>query len=161
MGMFENDPLLGNRPSLEQLERQNEVCAQRLQELRNMPVHSAPQKTSTPLWDEIDKVVSSLNEQEKAVLENNTEYYENSVAIQGMVNAEILSLVKGRVESSREGRDILERQLSLVRRMSKEAREETAKRDALFREYITQHGDKTWQEFVDMKNGKPSKRRQA
>lgn len=67
MGIFENDPLLGNRPSLEQLERQNEMYAQKLQELRNMPVHSVSQQqgTSTPLWDEIDKIVSSLNEQEK------------------------------------------------------------------------------------------------
>lgn len=84
MGMFENDPLLGNRPSLEQLERQNEMYAQKLQELRNMPVQPVPghQRTSTPLWDEIDKIVSSLNEQEKSVLVNNKEYYENSVAIQ-------------------------------------------------------------------------------
>ena len=51
MGIFENDPLLGNRPSLEQLERQNEMYAQKLQELRNMPVHSVSQQqgTSTPL----------------------------------------------------------------------------------------------------------------
>ena len=39
MGIFENDPLLGNRPSLEQLERQNEMYAQKLQEL---PKNSNP-----------------------------------------------------------------------------------------------------------------------
>lgn len=160
MGMFENDPLLGNRPSLEQLERQNEMYAQKLQELRNMPVQSVPghQRTSTPLWDEIDKIVSSLNEQEKSVLVNNKEYYENSVAIQEMVNAEILMLVKGRIEASPEGKAILEQQLSFVKRMSRAAKEETAKRDALFREYMTEHSDMTWQEFIDMKNGKPKKK---
>ena len=160
MGMFENDPLLGNRPSLEQLERQNEMYAQKLQELRNMPVQPIPghQRTSTPLWDEIDKIVSSLNEQEKSVLVNNKEYYENSVAIQEMVNAEILMLVKGRIESSPEGKAILEQQLSFVKRMSRAAKEEPAKRDALFREYMTEHSDMTWQEFIDMKNGKPKKK---
>ena len=128
MGIFENDPLLGNRPSLEQLERQNEMYAQKLQELRNMPVHSVSQQqgTSTPLWDEIDKIVSSLNEQEKTVLVNNKEYYENSVAIQEMVNAEILILVKGRIEASPEGKAILEQQLSFVKKMSRAAKEETA-----------------------------------
>lgn len=158
--MFENDPLLGNRRSLEQLERQNEMYAQKLQDLKNMPIHNAPQRSSTPLWDEIDKIVSSLNEQEKAVLTNNKEYYENSVAIQEMVNAEILTLVKGRIEASPDGKAILEQQLSFVKRMSKAAKEETAKRDAMFREYMTEYSNMTWQEFIDMKNGKQKGKKQ-
>lgn len=161
MRSFENDPLLGigSRPSLEQLETQNEMYAQKLQELKNMQVHSTQHRsTYTPIWDEIDKIVSALNEQEKAVLENNREYYENSVAIQGMVNAEILALVKGRIESSPDGKAILEQQLAFVRRMSKAAKEETAKRDSLFREYMTEYSDMTWKEFIDMKNGKGSKK---
>ena len=153
------------RAALKQIVRTGEPAdafeaAQKLQELRNMPVHSVSQQqgTSTPLWDEIDKIVSSLNEQEKTVLVNNKEYYENSVAIQEMVNAEILILVKGRIEASPEGKAILEQQLSFVKKMSRAAKEETAKRDALFREYMTEHSDMTWQEFIDMKNGKPKKK---
>lgn len=153
MGMFEDDPLLGNRATLDQLAQQNEIYSQKLQELQKMPLHQS-QRTSTPIWDEIDKIVSSLNEQEKAVLINNKEYYENSVAIQEMVNSEILLLVKGRIESSPEGKTILEQQLSFVKRTSKVAKEETARRDALFREYVTEHSNMTWQEFMDMKNGK-------
>lgn len=160
MGMFENDPLLGNHASLEQLERQNEMYAQKLQELKNVSVHPAQQRSMTPIWDEIDKIVSSLNEQEKAALENNREYYENSVAIQEMVNAEILLLVKGRIESSPEGKAILEQQLSFVKRTSKAAKEETARRDALFREYVTEHSDMTWQEFMGMKSGRQKDRKQ-
>lgn len=81
--------------------------------------------------------------------------YDNSMAIQEMVNAELLLLVKGRIEASAEGKAILEQQLSFVRRTSKTAKEETARRDALFREYVTEHSDMTWQEFIDWKNGKP------
>lgn len=152
--MFENDPLLANRSSLEQLERQNTMYEQKLQELQKMSVHTSQTRTSTPVWDEIDKIVSSLNEQEKSVLENNREYYDNSVAIQQMVNAEILSLVKWRIETSTEGKRILEQQLAFVKRTAKSAKEETAKRDALFREYITEYSSMTWQEFIDIKNGK-------
>lgn len=154
MSIYGNDPLLGERTSLEQLERQNEMYAQKIQELQKVHVHGATQqRTSTPIWDEIDKIVSSLNDQEKAVLEHNRDYYENSMAIQGMVNAEILSLVRGNIEASADGKAVLEQQLSLVRRMSKAAKEETAQRDALFREYITEHSDMTWQEFINMKKG--------
>lgn len=147
MGMFENDPLLGRHASLEQLEQQNEMYAQKLQELKNVRFQPAQQRSSTPIWDEIDKIVTSLNEQEKTMLENSREYYENSIAIQQMVNAEIILLVKDRIEASPDGKAILEQQLALVRKMAKSVREETAKRDALFREYMTEYSDMTWQDF--------------
>lgn len=154
--MFENDPLLANRPSLEELTRENEAYQQKLQSLQQMP-KTAMQRSTTPIWDEIDRIVSSLNDQEKSILQNNKEYYDNSIAIQEMVNAELILLVKGRIESSAEGKAVLEQQLSLVRRTSKIAKEETARRDALFREYVTEHSDMTWQEFMDMKTGKVPK----
>ncbi|MCS3159529.1 hypothetical protein [Phocaeicola dorei] len=160
MGMFESDPLLSAGRSLERLTQENEAYTQKLQELKQVPGITSPQRvsTSTPIWDEIDRIVSSLNDQERAVLNNNKEYYDNSMAIQEMVNSEVLLLVKGRIEGSVEGKAILEQQLSFVRRTSKIAKEETARRDALFREYVTEHGDMTWQEFIDWKNGKPQQK---
>ena len=158
--MFESDPLLSAGRSLERLTQENEAYTQKLQELKQVPGITSPQRvsTSTPIWDEIDRIVSSLNDQERAVLNNNKEYYDNSMAIQEMVNSEVLLLVKGRIEGSVEGKAILEQQLSFVRRTSKIAQEETARRDALFREYVTEHGDMTWQEFIDWKNGKPQQK---
>lgn len=158
--MFESDPLLSTGRSLERLAQENEAYTQKLQELKQVPGITSPQRvsTSTPIWDEIDRIVSSLNDQERAVLNNNKEYYDNSMAIQEMINSEVLLLVKGRIEGSVEGKAILEQQLSFVRRTSKIAKEETARRDALFREYVTEHGDMTWQEFIDWKNGKPQQK---
>ena len=158
--MFESDPLLSAGRSLERLTQENEAYTQKLQELKQVPGITSPQRvsTSTPIWDEIDRIVSSLNDQERAVLNNNKEYYDNSMAIQEMVNSEVLLLVKGRIEGSVEGKAILEQQLSFVRRTSNIAKEETARRDALFREYVTEHGDMTWQEFIDWKNGKPQQK---
>ena len=158
--MFESDPLLSTGRSFERLAQENEAYTQKLQELKQVPGITSPQRvsTSTPIWDEIDRIVSSLNDQERAVLNNNKEYYDNSMAIQEMVNSEVLLLVKGRIEGSVEGKAILEQQLSFVRRTSKIAKEETARRDALFREYVTEHGDMTWQEFIDWKNGKPQQK---
>lgn len=157
MGMFESDPLLSTGKSLERLAQENEAYTQKLQELKQIPGITSSQRVSTPtpIWDEIDRIVSSLNDQERAVLNNNKEYYDNSMAIQEMVNSELLLLVKGRIEASAEGKVVLEQQLSFVRRTSKIAKEETARRDALFREYVTEHGDMTWKEFIDWKEGKP------
>ena len=155
LNMFENDPLLTSGRNLEQLAQENEMYQQKLQALQQFPKTQPVQHTATPVWDEIDRIVSSLNDQERGILSNNKEYYDNSMAIQEMVNAELLLLVKGRIEASAEGKAIMEQQLSFVRRTSKTAKEETARRDALFREYVTEHSDMTWQEFIDWKNGKP------
>lgn len=155
-----NHPLLSTGRSLESLAQENEAYTQKLQALKQIPGITQQQRVSTPtpIWDEIDRIVSSLNDQERAVLNNNKEYYDNSMAIQEMVNSEVLLLVKGRIEGSAEGKAVLEQQLSFVRRTSKIAKEETARRDALFREYVTEHSDMTWQEFIDWKNGKPQQK---
>lgn len=152
IGLPQNDPLLSPGKSLEQMERENEMFQQKLQTFQQMP--KAAQRSSTPVWDEIDRIVSGLSDQELAVMNNDREYYDNSMTIQGMVNTEILALVRGRIESSAEGKAVLEQQLAFVRRMAKTAREETAKRDAMLREYMTEYSHLTWQEFIDMKNGK-------
>ena len=49
--MFENDPLLGNRPSIEQLAHENEMIQQKLQTLQQMPTTPTAQRTNTPIWD--------------------------------------------------------------------------------------------------------------
>ena len=108
MSMFENDPLLSTGRSMDQLAKENEMYQQKLQALQQLPKSQSVQRTETPIWDEIDRIVSSLNEQERSILNNNKEYYDNSMAIQEMVNAELILLVKGRIESSAEGKAVLE-----------------------------------------------------
>lgn len=82
MGMFESDPLLSTGRSLESLAQENEAYTQKLQALKQIPGITQQQRVSTPtpIWDEIDRIVSSLNDQERAVLNNNKEYYDNSMA---------------------------------------------------------------------------------
>ena len=76
------------------------------------------------------------------------------MAIQEMVNVELVRLVRDRIEKSPEGSEVLNRQLSFVKRAVKTAKEETARRDALLNEYMTQYSDMTFKEFMEMKSGK-------
>lgn len=59
--MFENDPLLTSGRNLEQLAQENEMYQQKLQALQQFPKTQPVQHTATPVWDEIDRIVSSLN----------------------------------------------------------------------------------------------------
>ena len=152
--MFENDPLLGNRPSIEQLAHENEIIQQKLQTLQQMPTTPTAQRSNTPVWDEIDRITSSLSDQERNFLQSSQEFQENSMAIQEMVNIELVRLVRDRIEKSPEGNEVLNRQLSFMKRAVKTAKEETARRDALLNEYMTQYSDMTFKEFMEMKSGR-------
>ena len=58
------------------------------------------------------------------------------------------------VENTKDGKDALDKHLTLLKRLVKSAKDEADQRDALMNEYITQYSDMTWQEFINMKNGK-------
>jgi hypothetical protein len=96
--MFENDPLLGSRPSIEQLAHENEMIQQKLQTLQQMPTTPTAQRSNTPIWDEIDRITSPLSDQEHNFLQSSQEFQENSMAIQEMVNVELVRLVRDRIE---------------------------------------------------------------
>lgn len=146
------DPLLQQRSyTLPELGKEQEILQQKMADIRR--TYPQAQQPVTPIWDEIERVTSTLSDQEMGFLSNNQEFMDNSMAIQEMINGEILSLVRSRIEQSPEGKEILERQLNLVKKQAKTAKEETARRDALLNEYMTHHSDKTFDEFLRYKRG--------
>lgn len=156
--MFETDPLLKGRDydNIERLMHENEAVQRQIKAFGQ----NAANRSQTPIWDEIDRIVSSLSSQEAAYLNSSDEFMENSTAIQELVNAEILAIVRARIEQSDEGHAILERQLAFVKKASRAAKEQQAQRDALLNEYMTQYSDMTFNEFMEMKNGKRPKKQQ-
>lgn len=155
---FGYDPLLGHRqydiPQLEQELEQKQI------QLAEMKRNNAQfqQQSSTPVWDEIDKITSSLNDKEFDFLQNNKEFEESSATIQAILQREYLRIMRPIVENTKDGKDALDKHLTLLKRIQKTARDEASKRDALMNEYIMQYSHLTWQEFIDFKNGKQPKK---
>ena len=56
--------------------------------------------------------------------------------------------------NTKDGKDALDKHLTLLKRIQKTAKDEANKKEALMNEYIMQYSHLTWQEFIDMKNGK-------
>ena len=75
--------------------------------------------------------------------------------IQEMVNAEILNLVKPRIESNPEGKQLLQTQLSLVKKMKPKIVEDTNREVELFRrfrEFSKTNPDTTYEDFLKHMN---------
>ena len=152
------DPLLGGRNyDLPQLEQQQEMLKQKWAELhQTMQTTATPQKS--PVWDEIDSIVDGMTDAEKQCLAQNQEYQDSSNAIQQILQREIMRAMKPVVESTKDGKAALESHLILLRKAQKEAKDEASQREAMMNDYIMNHSDKTWAEYIELKKNKLKKK---
>lgn len=153
--MLGNDPLLQSRNyGLTEMDREQDMLKQKLEDLQKRQYPQ--QHAAAPTWDEIDRITSALSEKEFNFLKSNQEFQDSSVAIQQILQNEYMRIMRPVVESTKEGKDALDKHLTLLKRLVKSAKDEADHRDALMNEYITQYSNLTWQEFIDMQTKKQS-----
>ena len=96
-----------------------------------------------------------MSDKEFDFLQNNQEFQESSINIQQILQREYMRIMRPIVENNtKDGKDALDKHLTLLKRIQKTAKDEANKKEALMNEYIMQYSHLTWQEFIDMKNGK-------
>lgn len=152
------DPLLGSSiignsldEQLQMIERykQNlEVAKQLKQQTQVVQQPIAVQKL---IWDDIDAEIEPMTNEQKSKLLQDEDYVETYTKIQSMVNSEILNLVKGRIENTPEGKELLSHQLKIVKRLKNKIIDETNREMEMFRkfrEFSKQHPEVTYEEFI-------------
>jgi hypothetical protein len=148
------DPLLNSPNSLnieEQL-RQLEMRKQTLESMKQLTPQTMPVAT---IWNEIDAEVKVLTSEQLQKLFENEDYVRIYTRIQDLVNNEILNLVKPRIENTSEGKQLLQEQLSLVKKMKPKIVEDTNRDMELFRrfrEFSKTNPDITYEEFIKQMN---------
>lgn len=123
-----------------------EAYRNKLRQLQNM---SQPKKKL--VWDEIDAEVIPMTEEQKMKLYSDEDYVTVYNQLQNIVQAELLNLVKEKIESTSEGKDLLERQLKIVRKLKGKIIDETNREMELFRkfkEFSKTNPGITYEEFV-------------
>jgi hypothetical protein len=147
------DPLLGNQGfNIEEQLRQLEMRRQSLESMKQLNTQAIP--TST-IWNEIDTEVKVLSQEQLQKLFENEEYVTIYTRIQELVNNEILNLVKPRIENTPEGKQLLQTQLNLVKKMKPKIVEDTNREVELFRrfrEFSKTNPDVTYEEFLKQLN---------
>lgn len=152
--MVNYDPLLsdGGQFGLPELEKENEAMRQRIADMRQQGYKR--EQPQAPVWDEIDRITSSLSDKEYRYLQGNEDFRASSETVNGILQREYMRVMRPVVERTKDGKEALEQHLALLKRLVKNVKNEADKRDALFDEYIREHSDMTWQEFMAMKNGR-------
>lgn len=150
------DPLLGSSVvgnSLdEQLQliekyKQNLEAAKQLRQ-QAQPIQQSAQKL---IWDEVDAEITPMTDEQKAMLLQNEDYVDTYTKIQTMVQNEILNLVKGRIESTPEGKELLQSQLKIVKKLKGKIIQETNREMEMFRkfrEFSKTNPEVTYEEFI-------------
>jgi hypothetical protein len=147
------DPLLGSSMLGNNIEEQLQLLdryRQNLENAKNMKqqIQQAPQRL---IWDEIDLELQPMSDEQKSVLFQNEEYVETYTRIQGLVNAEILNLVKAKIESTQEGNELLRNQLKILRKLKGKIIEDTNREMEMFRrfkEFSKHNPEMTYDEFI-------------
>jgi hypothetical protein len=148
------DPLLTTQGyNIEEQLRQLELRRQSLESLKQLNPQAMP--NSSIIWNEIDSEVKVLSNEQLQKLFENEDYVRIYSRIQELVNTEILNLVKPRIESSPEGKQLLQEQLNIVRRMKPKIVEDSNREVELFRrfrEFSKTNPDVTYDDFLKQMN---------
>ena len=137
-----SDPLLGTGNINDQLQRLRnyETELMRMQQMS---------KNST-IWNAIDSEMETLTDAQKQRFFEDEEYRELTLALENMVQIELLNSVKNKIESTEKGKSILEKQLVIVRRLKKKIVQDTDNEIAIFnkfREISKDNPNLTYDEF--------------
>ena len=158
-----SDPLLGVQPNyfksggveeeLARIQAMQQQLDQKKLDIANARQNiSGTQQTSrTPIWDEIDKIVSDLSDSDLDYLNSNEEYQKSNQVVMAILQREQLRMMRPIVEGTKDGKEALEAHLSLVKKLRKEAANESDKAMSLFKEYTEHYADMPYAEFLKMK----------
>ena len=146
-----SDPLLGSSMIGNSIDEQLQLLEKYKQNLEAARQLKAVKPQEKFIWDDIDAEVEPMTDEQKNRLAQDEEYAGNYNILQQMVQAEILNLVKGRIESSPKGKEILEKQLKIVRKLKGKIISETNREMDIFnrfKENSKSHPDTTYEEFI-------------
>lgn len=126
--------LQSQKQAINEAYRRNAVAAANNGVVQNQQV-IPQQPVNQGIWDAINAEIAPLTQEQQNMLLTNQDYVTNYNALQSMVQAEVLNLVRGKIEASEEGKHLLEEQLKLVKLLKSKIVEVTNKEMELFKAF--------------------------
>ena len=127
-----------------------EAYRQRLKQLKDsQQIQAQPQRSY--IWDQIDSEINPMSTEQRNRLLQNPEYMEVYNELQVMVQTELLNLVKAKIENTERGKDLLNKQLKIVKKLKNKIIEDTNREMEMFKkfkEYSKVHPNTSYDEFI-------------
>lgn len=143
------DPFLGNQGDIDTQLSTLKMYEEKLNMLRNR--QSQLKNQDNTIWNSIDQEIQPLTDDQKKKLFNNSDYIRINNQLQSLVQAELLNLVKSKIENSEGGKELLKSQLKLVQENKKTIIQESNNEIELFRkfkEFSKSNPNVTYEEFL-------------
>lgn len=149
-----NDPLLNGSTFLQtpEMQKAQQEYLMKLEALKQSQ-QQIQQGSQTPIWDKIDEEISTLTEMQKSSLFGTEEFKQVSSEVQAFIQDMFLAMMKPKVENSEAGKQLLQKQYDVVKKVKKSVVENSNKEMEQFRkwqEYATSHPNATYQEFLNV-----------
>ena len=103
------------------------------------------------IWDDIDAEINPMTDEQKSRLLMDDEYASVYNDLQNLVQLELLNLVKARIESTDRGKDLLSKQLRIIKNIKGKIINDTNREMELFmkfKEFSRQNPNVTYEEFI-------------
>ena len=128
-----------------------ETYRQKLKQLKECQQQPQINQQKALIWDEIDAEIIPMSDEQKSRLLQNSDYIEIYNELQSIVQSELLNLVKYKIENTEKGKELLNKQLKIVKKLKTKIIEDTNKEMELFKkfkEYSKNHPDTSYEEFL-------------
>lgn len=154
-----NDPLLG-KDFMGNVDKEIQDLIQLREAYRSMDdkknmvsqqyqyAQSAPQEIRT-LWTDIEDEVRGMSEEQAQALMSDEDYINTENQIQGLIQAEMMAIIRPRILSNPQSTEILRKQLENVRRVKKASNAEKDQYISQMRDYTENYSDMTWKEYIE------------
>lgn len=152
------DPILSN--SFPQTVDYSKEINERVQYLQAMKERMSntiqyPNNQNNSLWSAIDSEIGSLNDEQRNILFSDTKYIQIDTQLKQLVQEALINSVKGVIEQSQAGKDLLTQQLNYVKSSKNAIIAESNKKLELFEKFqiaASTNPNLTYKEFCESIN---------
>lgn len=157
--LFSQDPILYSStiPQYQQdqgeIKKQLDVVMAQYQQLQQNK-QEPPQQTPVDYLGELDNVLSTLDEGDITLLNQDPEYIQLNTYIQQMIQSEMVNSIKWKINSDQYKVDKINRLKNIILNVKKEKEIEQRKNMSELNDYIQNYSDMTFNEYKKIKEAR-------
>lgn len=117
----------------------------------NNQFNEVPINKTESIWTKIDAEVANIDKYTSEALSNDENYKSINTQLQSIVQQELLFLVRDKVEQREDGKQLLEKQLQIIKQIKSNVSDKRNKDIDLFnrfKEYSRIHPETTYEQFL-------------